>query len=215
VVGSVQQSIRLTKRSSGKPETQVLVAVRRRVPVAVRRPAVLAVVVPAAAAEHPARGPCDHLPGPIIAPNATPANGALASKHIYNMDKMSSLLAADYFARGAAPGPPFPCHRSRPSAAASGRRLRCAPLRCVRRPPASATGRDLLLIARRNSGKPETQVLVAVRRRAPVAVRRPAVLAVDVPAAAAEHPARGPDDKSSHHCHTLPCMSYSPNLLGG
>src|SRR5271163_4543497 len=45
----------LTARSSGKSETDVVVPVRRRVPVAVRRLAVGPVVVPAAAPVHPVR----------------------------------------------------------------------------------------------------------------------------------------------------------------
>ena len=45
----------LSARSSGKSEAQVVVPVRRRVPVAVRRLAVGAVVVPAAAPVHPVR----------------------------------------------------------------------------------------------------------------------------------------------------------------
>lgn len=44
-------------RSSGNPQAQVVVPVRRLVPVAVRRPAVGRVVVPAAAPDHPVGGP--------------------------------------------------------------------------------------------------------------------------------------------------------------
>ena len=51
--GSVWQSIHFVCGAAGDTEAQVIVPVRRLVPVAVRRPAVLGGVVPASAPDHP------------------------------------------------------------------------------------------------------------------------------------------------------------------